>query len=548
MRVLLLLTASLFGVYLLANILDYFREYFEWKELYYDLERFIRLDTLTQLSRFSIGQHSNEHSGLRQSTINQGKDAVRRLSEHFTYTLFPMLLQVTLATAVILLTNWQVGVVILIASLLYIYLLFTHNMRFYPLMKKNTDDFQKLVKKESEIIRHFSLIKAEAQEQSIIKEYFDGVIPVEEFGKQIWIGHSKVYHSYQAFIELAQVGALFMGIVLVTQGYTTPGTVVALFGWISSVFGNLGNIGWMQRQVIQQVASIDRYMETLSLPVAIQEKPNAITLPTLKGTIAFENVFFSYPIVTLKSDTQTSRAESQTLERETLKGVSFSINAGETVALVGHSGAGKTTIIQLILRGYDPQSGVVRIDGHDLKDIALAPYLNNIGYVEQNVRLFDGTLRENIVFGLPDKTIVTDLMLDEVAKKARIDQFYDRLGKEKFEAKIGENGIWLSGGERQRVGIARALIKNPQILIFDEATSSLDAENEALIHEAMREALKGRTGIIIAHRLSTIKDANKIIVIEKGVAIDIGTHKELLKRCEVYSNLVNRQLVKEQFI
>jgi ABC-type multidrug transport system fused ATPase/permease subunit len=263
---LLLLTASLFGVYLLANILDYFREYFEWKELYYDLERFIRLDTLTQLSRFSIGQHSNEHSGLRQSTINQGKDAVRRLSEHFTYTLFPMLLQVTLATTVILLTNWQVGVVILIASLLYIYLLFTHNMRFYPLMKKNTDDFQKLVKKESEIIRHFSLIKAEAQEQSIIKEYFDGVIPVEEFGKQIWIGHSKVYHSYQAFIELAQVGALFMGIVLVTQGYTTPGTVVALFGWISSVFGNLGNIGWMQRQVIQQVASIDRYMETLSLP------------------------------------------------------------------------------------------------------------------------------------------------------------------------------------------------------------------------------------------------------------------------------------------
>lgn len=178
-----------------------------------------------------------------------------------------------------------------------------------------------------------------------------------------------------------------------------------------------------------------------------------------------------------------------------------------------------------------------------MRDIKLSDYLSKIGYVEQNVRLFDGPLRDNIAFGVDDKELVTEEILELVGEKSRIDQFYERLGEDHFDAIIGENGIWLSGGERQRVGIARALIKNPQILIFDEATSSLDAENEKAIHEAMREALKGRTGIIIAHRLSTIKDADKIIVMEDGRVAGMGKHDVLLSSCEPYRRLVEHQMV-----
>lgn len=335
--------------------------------------------------------------------------------------------------------------------------------------------------------------------------------------------------------------------ILVTKGIHTPGVVVAIIGWVSSIFGNISNFGWMQRNMVQQAADVEGYLDMLEIPPAITEKADAISLPQVNGKIEFRDVSFAYPKV-VKNNGESGvgldlKKPDEEILREALFDLSFTINPGETVAIVGHSGAGKTTIVQLLLRGYDPDKGEVLIDGHDLRDIKLSDYLSKIGYVEQNVRLFDGPLRDNITFGVDDKELVTEELLKSVGEKSRIDQFYERLGEGHFDAIIGENGIWLSGGERQRVGIARALIKNPQILIFDEATSSLDAENERAIHEAMREALKGRTGIIIAHRLSTIKDADKIIVMEDGRVAGMGKHDELLSSCEPYRRLVEHQMV-----
>lgn len=217
------------------------------------------------------------------------------------------------------------------------------------------------------------------------------------------------------------------------------------------------------------------------------------------------------------------------------------------MAFVGHSGSGKSTIIKLLLKYYDYNTGNIKIGGAELKDLNATNLRQNIGYVEQNVDLFDTTLKENILFGLKDGEVENmseeeiNQKLEEVSRLAKIDAFYDRLGETKFETLLGEKGIKLSGGERQRVGIARAIIRNPKILIFDEATASLDTVNENYIKEAIEHVSEGRTTIVIAHRLSTIMNSDKIFVMDKGQIVGEGTHEELLQNNKYYQSLIQGQ-------
>jgi len=533
--------------YVVANILSYFREKFEWQYLYFDIQKHINVEGLKKLFTFSIGQHTNEHSGLRQNVISRGESALRNFTDNATYNILPLILQLIFASIAILFTSFAIGLIVFLTSILYLYLTIKHNINLYPKVKTNRGHWKVLSKKHSEILRHLPLIKAESQEKDVLEKYSTENDDAMEYGKDIWIYNTRKGQSYQTLIDIFQVATLFAAAILVSKGVHTSGTVVALIGWIGSIFGGISNFGWMQRQMIQQIADIEGYIDILSIPPAIVDTPTALPLENITGRIEFKNVSFAYPKYERKSETidedDDEQANEEEISKETLSDVSFTISSGETAAIVGHSGAGKTTIIQLLLRGYDPDQGGVYVDDYNLKDIRISDYLKKVGYVEQSVRLFDGPLKDNIIFGVDDKTAITETDLENVSRKSRIDQFYERLGNSRFEALIGENGIWLSGGERQRVGVARALIKNPQILIFDEATSSLDSENEKLIHEAMREALKGRTGIIIAHRLSTIKDADKIIVMEKGRVVGIGKHDELLINCEPYKRLVEHQMV-----
>jgi ATP-binding cassette subfamily B protein len=273
------------------------------------------------------------------------------------------------------------------------------------------------------------------------------------------------------------------------------------------------------------MTGFERFMEVMNISPNIIDNPNAIEAKDIKGDISFKDVSFSY----------------NNGSKKVLDNINFYVPRGKTVAIVGPSGVGKTTLCHLIPRFYEVTEGKIMIDGVDIRDYTLKSLRQNIGIVQQDVFLFTGTIRENIQYGNPNST---EADIIEAAKKSKIHEFIESLPFN-YETYIGEKGIKLSGGQKQRISIARLFLKNPPILILDEATSSLDTETEMLIQESFKELSKGRTTLIIAHRLSTIKNADTIIVLTDDGIKEIGTHEELLALKGVYFNLYTYQFSKE---
>ncbi len=313
----------------------------------------------------------------------------------------------------------------------------------------------------------------------------------------------------------AIIGVIWYGSILVSRGELSVGNLTMYILYSMFVGAAMGTFPELYANVQKALGSSERVIEILgekNEPVSIIASENA-TKNIIKGNLAFSNVRFSYP----------SRKEITVLQN-----LSFEAKAGEKVAIVGPSGAGKSTIASLILRFYDPQHGHVLFDGKPAGEYPLTDIRNQVAIVPQDVLLFGGTIRENIAYGKLD---ATDAEIMAAAEKANAGSFIKNL-PEGYQTMVGERGVKLSGGQRQRVAIARALLKDPAILILDEATSSLDSESERLVQEALEVLMKNRTSIIIAHRLSTIREADKIIVLEKGKVIESGTHEELIKNEE----------------
>jgi len=307
------------------------------------------------------------------------------------------------------------------------------------------------------------------------------------------------------------------GAWLAIHGGLTVGTIVAFVAYFGRLYGPASALAGVQVQIVSALAVFERIFEYLDMPVeGGQENEDAIELPRVRGGIEFKAVTFAY---------EESRAVLQDVE--------FRVAAGQTAAFVGPSGAGKTTITNLVPRFYEPQSGAVLIDGIDVRGVTLASLRRDIGIVAQETYLFHDTIAANLRYGKLD---ASDAELITAAKAASIHDFIAALPSG-YQTMVGERGHKLSGGERQRLAIARVLLKDPRILILDEATSSLDSHNEAMIQSALEELMRGRTSLVIAHRLSTILKADVIFVVESRRVVESGTHAVLLARGGPYARL-----------
>jgi subfamily B ATP-binding cassette protein MsbA len=342
--------------------------------------------------------------------------------------------------------------------------------------------------------------------------------------KLAWV--SSLSSPFMEFVG-GLVGAfiLVIGAKSISRGQISAGDFAAFAMAIFSLFTPIKRLTRAQNVVVQATACLDRVEEILRLPRQVDDRPGAFPLPPVQGRVRFEAVRFAYRP-----------------DRPVLHDISFEVEPRQTVALVGFSGAGKTTIINLLARFYEPVAGRVLIDGIDTRDVTLASLRSQIGLVTQDIILFNDTVRANIAYGLAD---VSDESIQAAAEAAECHRFISELPKG-YETPIGERGGYLSVGQRQRLAIARALLKNPPLLILDEATSSLDSESERLIQKALARIMRDRTTFVIAHRLSTIRNADTILVIEKGRIVESGPHDKLLRKRGVYRMLYDLQFAQDE--
>ena len=414
----------------------------------------------------------------------------------------------------------ELSLVAFIGFPLAVYPIYKLGRKLRNLSFKNQEMAGKFNSQMSDTLQYSKLVKAYHCEEFEVKRMSLIVDSIYKMGKKL----SRISLISSPFVEsLAGFGVaavIWYGGHQVISGTTTPGAFFSFFTAMMMAYRPLKAVSGMNSSVQMGLAAASRLYTLFDEKPKIFDKPNAIDLKETKGDVEFENVQFSYDE-----------------NKITLDNVNFKVKAGQSVALVGHSGGGKSTIMSMILRFYDPSSGAVKLDGHNISDLTLKSLRSSMSVVNQEVMLFDDTILENIRYGKVD---ATEEQILKAAKMAEADEFIQEL-PEKYNSRVGQNGIRLSGGQRQRIAIARAILYDAPILLLDEATSSLDPISEKLIKDALNSLMKNRTSIIIAHRLSTIIHCDKIIVISNGRVVEEGSHKELLEKNGAYSNLYLKQ-------
>lgn len=522
-------------------LIFYLKERYELAHLEFVIPKRFQRYSLEKMFSFSIGQHAHQNSVFQTNIIKRGEDAVVQLLNIFTNQIISAFVTVLVMLGAMLIVSPFLGLLFSIGVFIYMVVAIYGGIKIYPALKRIEDMRQNHGRQHGETIRNSRLVIAHAQEERFIQELDKNRSSVDKVAEKVWQGIALRYSSGQFFVNLVRFGVMAVGLTLVTKGEYTAGYLVTFWLWSGNIVASIRPFQWLTRQIMREYAGVKKFYETTSIKTDVPVAENPIHPQFFFGKIEFKNVSYSYR--PRGEELETKEAETEIEREPTINNMSFVIKAGEHVAFVGESGAGKSTIISMLLRAHDPDEGQILIDGNDLRLLDLKQYRRKVGMVEQDVTLFDDTLKRNILFGLEERMgLVSDEELQKVSQAARINRFFEKLEKG-FETVIGERGVKLSGGERQRVGIARALIKEPVILIFDEATSSLDAQNESAIREAIHEASEGRTTITVAHRFSTIKRVDRIFVVENGSIIAVGTHDELMSSSTHYQELVSHQLL-----
>ncbi len=475
-----------------------------------------RIEFFSHIQSLSLKFFQERRVGEILSRMNNDISVIQNALVSIPVALLRQSITLIGAMAIILYLNWKLtGLILLILPPLMIFArVFGKRLRLFS--ENLQDQVAKAVVVLEEVASSIKIVK------SFTRENYER----ERFKKEIETAFERAVDKLKisSFFGPFILGLTFMvsavliwyGGYQVMSGVTTPGELAAFFLYALIVAGPIGTFVRLYTQIQEASGAIRRVYEILDTAPAIDNLENPIFLENIKGRIQFENVSFGYR-----------------QEFEILHNISFDVRPGQTVALVGPSGAGKSTVIKLLHRFFDASQGSIRLDEHDIRSLDRKSFLNQIALVPQETLLFGGTVKENILYGKLD---ATDQELEDAAKKANAHDFILDL-ENGYKTIVGEKGAKLSGGERQRIAIARAILKNPKILVLDEATSSLDNCSENLIQEAVEKLMEGRTTFIVAHRLSTIHKADQIIVLEKGRIVETGQHEELMDNKNLYYNL-----------
>jgi subfamily B ATP-binding cassette protein MsbA len=480
----------------------------------------LRLKTYHHLQQLSLKYYDTHETGTLLSTVTADVQTIQGFASSSTLGIIVDMFTIIAMLVVMLWLNWDFTLIAVAIT---------------PFMLLLVSRFKKTVKKATHQVR-----KEQSKIVEVVEQGLQSMRVTKAFGRQelaeaqlAEVSQATVNASLKArrikallspivavTVSLCTAFVLYRGSSLILAGAMTAGGLTVFLSYLSKFFKPVQDLATMTNTIAQAAVGVDRIRAILDADTVIPQRPGARDPQALKGEIEFQNVAFSY------ND-----------EAKVLTDVSFSIKAGQMVGVVGPTGCGKSTIVSLIPRFYDPTGGSVKIDGVDLRDYKFLPLRDQIGYVLQETILFAGSVRDNIGYGHKE---VTEAQIVEAAKLANADEFIQRM-PHGYDTMVGERGDTLSGGQRQRIGIARAIVRNNPILILDEPTAALDTESEQLVMEALERLMKGRTVITIAHRLSTIRDADKIVVLKGGVVAEQGTHDELLARNGVYAELYKIQ-------
>lgn len=508
---------------LLMSICDYINT--RWGHyLGAKMETAMRADLFRHLQKLSFRYFDNTKTGHIMSRISNDLSTISELAHHGPEDLLISICLIIGSMTFMFIMNWQMAVIVMIPLPIIIWWGSIFRLRLRSTsraVRRKVADINSNVENAIQGIRE---VKSYAKEDYAI-DRFDGVNEEFREAKTSMYNTMAAFHSGMMFLmEFYSVIIIGGGVLLVHAGKLEIAEMIGFLMYRSYMFQPVRRLVGFVEQYQQGVAAFERFAEIMDEVPDIEDRKNAVSIDTVKGDVRFDNVSFKY---------STDR------EEWILQNINIHVPPGKTIALVGESGAGKSTLASLIPRFYEPQHGQILIDDKDIMILKKHDLRRLVGIVQQNVFLFDTSIGENILFGRPD---ASPAEMEEAARRAHILDFI-KTQPDGFNTLVGERGIKLSGGQKQRISIARVFLKNPPILIFDEATSSLDTESETMIQQSMSELCEGRTTVVIAHRLSTVRNADYTYVLKKGVIVEHGAHKGLLAIGGYYHDLYNRNLL-----
>jgi len=472
---------------------------------------------MQHLHRLSLRFHLERKTGAISRNMERGTRSVSSLLNYMVFSILPILVEIMLV-AIVLLSRYNVWFSIVTFVTVTIYIVFTFmitewRMKFRVTM--NTADSEASSRAVDSLI-NYETVKYFGNESHELEQYDQNLREWEHAAIMSQTSLSGLNFGQGVIIAVGVVLIMFLAAEGVVNGSMTLGDLVLVNAFLLQLFMPLGFLGIVYSQLKHALSDMDHMFELLREKPEITDQPDAAVLDVGNGDIHFDQVDFSYQA-----------------DREILHNVSFDVSAGSKVAVVGASGSGKSTLVRLLFRFYDVTQGAIRINGQDIRKVTQDSLRNAIGIVPQDTVLFNDTIYYNIAYGLPDAGYEDVL---QAARLAHIHEFIESL-PQGYDTLVGERGLKLSGGEKQRVAIARTVLKNPPIMIFDEATSNLDSRSEQAILEALGEVAENHTTLVIAHRLSTVIDADTILVMEQGRIIERGTHRQLLKQDGIYTQM-----------